>query len=1072
MLPDILKGIINKGKSFITAPDNSTAGIIRNTITGIPQAAKDVFLPTRGYTEQQLNPKNITLKEKIKSAPTLKEKIKAVPKVATEIYTGIGQLGSMGLDLIPGHQERIQRLVQTKPGSSLSGIFPKLEEYQKPKTVGEAKAMRYTDVLGFLPIGSIKNIPKASKVISATKDINIINKELKGLGLADDAIKTYAPILTNVNDEKRVADIISKAYIPKQTPISTIDNTVESIVQQGKNAPELAQQAVKQAEILTPSVDNLPSLPKIKTESGIVSKGLDDVIPKSKTTFVDYFRTPDRVLEKLGFGKQMQKLRVSHENYLKDFQANVNQISNWRSQLPKESSVNIFKYLDGQKVAPLSPDELRVATEIKQYLANWADTLGLPQEKRVSNYITRIFDDKSGTIDKDLAKILSEKLPGGIFNPYEMARTGGKGYVEDVWKALDAYASKATRKLNLDEAIGDFKAGNSLADVDFDYVKKFLDGINFRPSKIDTLLDNTIESVLSKFGKTGEKVSNKLGNRPSQKILSPLRSMGYRGTLGLNIGSALKNMSQGVNTIATIGEKNAIKGYTAMLRKSNLKELIDEGVLNYGFIEDTLKQSKIGAKIDKGLFAFFEGAEKINRGAAYFGGKAKALSEGKTTAEAIEYGKEIARKTQFQFGELDTPLFLRSQLAKTVFQLQSFTVKQVEFLTEMAMKDKNFAGLLKYAVYGVAFQQTLGQLFGMEMKDLIPGVRLGSGLVLKPIVETGKAIFDAPDKYGADRTLETKAKDIGTSLLPLIPASSQAKKTIGGIQLISEGESTTDTGKVRFEAPKDLSGQVRAILFGKYNTEEGQKYISSDFKTTRAVKTEKEIAQEVLDKVNSGELGSVSVAKEYFKTELEKAKTAAKNDRLDLPQKEYAKALLDAIESKTITSDEAKKEFTEYKKQDIKKDDNRGKIKLGMDYFEAFTIDPQNAFKALFTKEQLGDVEGNLVELKRFNNIKFTDKGGSEEKKKELMLKEGIPWSNKKDYKLEHITPVSAGGDTSDSNLFITNNDLHDFYTPIDIAVGNAVKKGKITRKEAKKLMTDLKVNKTITPEEIIKLIK
>ncbi len=32
------QGIVSKGKSFLNAPDNSTSGIIRNTITGIPTA--------------------------------------------------------------------------------------------------------------------------------------------------------------------------------------------------------------------------------------------------------------------------------------------------------------------------------------------------------------------------------------------------------------------------------------------------------------------------------------------------------------------------------------------------------------------------------------------------------------------------------------------------------------------------------------------------------------------------------------------------------------------------------------------------------------------------------------------------------------------------------------------------------------------------------------------------------------------------------------------------------------------------------------------------------------------------
>ena len=63
----------------------------------------------------------------------------------------------------------------------------------------------------------------------------------------------------------------------------------------------------------------------------------------------------------------------------------------------------------------------------------------------------------------------------------------------------------------------------------------------------------------------------------------------------------------------------------------------------------------------------------------------------------MEFGREIVRKTQFSFGSIDTPVGLQSDIAKTLTQFQSFTIKQGEFLTEMAM-DKNFVGLIRYAV--------------------------------------------------------------------------------------------------------------------------------------------------------------------------------------------------------------------------------------------------------------------------------------------------------------------------------------------------------------------------------------
>ncbi|WP_323157047.1 hypothetical protein, partial [Pseudomonas rhodesiae] len=73
-------------------------------------------------------------------------------------------------------------------------------------------------------------------------------------------------------------------------------------------------------------------------------------------------------------------------------------------------------------------------------------------------------------------------------------------------------------------------------------------------------------------------------------------------------------------------------------------------------------------------------AEHINRGAAYFGAKAKGLSQGMSEQEAIDFAKEIVRKTQFVFDSVDTPVGMSSDIMKTLLQFQSFTTKQIEFL--------------------------------------------------------------------------------------------------------------------------------------------------------------------------------------------------------------------------------------------------------------------------------------------------------------------------------------------------------------------------------------------------------
>ena len=193
---------------------------------------------------------------------------------------------------------------------------------------------------------------------------------------------------------------------------------------------------------------------------------------------------------------------------------------------------------------------------------------------------------------------------------------------------------------------------------------------------------------------------------------------------------------------------------------------------------------------------------------------------------------------------------------------------------------------------------------------------------------------------------------------------------------------------------------------------------------------------------------------EYIYEQTQKLKTQEEKQK-------YYQGLID----KRIVSEKVSSQINSLIREEENKVSGFG---LLSNYVKAFMTDPGNAFKALLTKEKLGIVEGNLVELQRFYGIYFRDQGGSEEYKSDLMRKQRIPSSEIKNWKLEHIVPVKAGGDTSDKNLMLVNNEMHDFFTPIDIAIGNAVKDGRITRKEAEKLMRDFKVDKKITAEEVI----
>lgn len=574
------------------------------------------------------------------------------------------------------------------------------------------------------------------------------------------------------------------------------------------------------------------SLAKADTGAGQKGSSLIDIVQqnyaasvKDKINIIDYLRTPDRVLQKIGFGHQAKMLEQAYDGYIRELPKNIDHISAWAKQVPKDADGKIFRYLDGKEVS-LTDTERKVAIEIQDWLKGWADRLQLPEDKRITNYITHIFDKEllAKEFDEDLAKIITDKLPGSVYDPFLLKRLGAKGYKESVWQALDAYVKRATRKVYMDPVLDSIqaKAGTSLemAKVEtsqFKFLQRYVSNINMRPTELDNLLDNSIKSL----------VGYKYGDRPVTYLTKTLRQMTYRGMLGINPGSALRNLSQGINTYAVLGEKYTAIGYLKLFNQGSMKELAEQGVLQPGFIQDRTLSStrKAIEKVDKGLFSFFEGTERINRGAAYFGAKSKALKAGKSEEAAIEYAKAVVRKTQFQFGSVHTPVALQSDIAKTLAQFQTYTLKQTEFLAEMA-KDKNFIGLVRYGVAGLAFVYTVGKAFGMQPQELIPSFRFDTPPSLKVPTTVAGAVLNTPDQYNRPRSLAQKAKDIAGAAVGLIPAGNQIKKSIQGAQAYSQGKDVTASGKTRYTIPHTPGNAARSILFGKNSLPQAKAYFN------------------------------------------------------------------------------------------------------------------------------------------------------------------------------------------------------------------------------------------------------
>jgi hypothetical protein len=581
--------------------------------------------------------------------------------------------------------------------------------------------------------------------------------------------------------------------------------------------------------LVTPADQALVDLAKTKipnpeqiTLPQIVDNAITDV--KKKVNILDYLRTPDNVLKKIGLEENAKQIRTAYNSYLTELTKNIDKITAWSKAVPEESNGKIFEWLDGDKKIQLAPNELKVANEIKDWLASWADRLGMKPDERISEYITHIFPPgKGGEFNEELAKVIQYNIPGSVYDPFLLQRKGAQGFLRNTWQALDAYVKTATRKVNMDPALASLKdAALGLEASQMNFVKNYADRINMRPVAIDNLIDNGIKSIAGYH----------FGVRPTRNITATARKIVSRARLGLSFTSAFKNLTQGVNTFAELGTKYTFKGYMDLLTKG-VKELKANNVLAQGFIEDRQYDAvkKFWEKFDRVTFWNFEATERVNRGAAYYGAKAKALAAGKTEAEAINYGREIAGKTQFLFGSIDTPVGMASDLVKSATQFQTFSIKQIEFLAEK-LKNKEYASLARFVAAGALVFGVIGKAFGMDWTDILPSLRFGTPPLLDLPVRLFKDIAGTKNEFGQTPTVPARLRDIYNAVLTgTVPGGTQINRTIEGLKGVMQGKSTTASGNWQYRINQTPENYLRAALFGKSNLPEAQQFQENKGKT-------------------------------------------------------------------------------------------------------------------------------------------------------------------------------------------------------------------------------------------------
>lgn len=137
-----------------------------------------------------------------------------------------------------------------------------------------------------------------------------------------------------------------------------------------------------------------------------------------------------------------------------------------------------------------------------------------------------------------------------------------------------------------------------------------------------------------------------------------------------------------------------------------------------------------------------------------------------------------------------------------------------------------------------------------------------------------------------------------------------------------------------------------------------------------------------------------------------------------------------------------------------------GLIGLILDYAKAYSVDPESAFKTMFTNEQLKDVRGDSVIMERLVDAKASGR-----------IKTDRGYKNIKDVKLDHRIPLELGGDNSEENLWVVPNEEWKSFSPVENYLAKRLNSGAITETEAQDWIQDFKSG-NVTFDELRNRVK
>lgn len=518
----------------------------------------------------------------------------------------------------------------------------------------------------------------------------------------------------------------------------------------------------------------------------------------------------------------------------------------------------------------------------------------------------------------------------GRFLAYAQHRKGVQGYEQNVFLATQMYFNQIARYVALDpfkrDAISTYnRLFGSFTDNavirrsrNAKYIYEYINDMNGVPNGVEMWMNDMLHNM-----GLGQEVAN---GRPGLWLEYMFTYPFTIAKLGiLNMSSALLNLTQLFNLYGAMGEKVlSSAGYERLLKKgfvdarkaitnknSQLGQLVwkDLGLEaqigidvagGYSKTEVSGLASLTGrlSKLAGGSMYLFRLSDTYTRAVTLLTAYNKALDEGKTKQEAIEYAKEINDKVNFDYSVADSPGIFRAfgPLSKVLLQFKKYPVKQIELFMDI-FNDGRAAGLnrkqsalrlMKYTAPYMAFSGMMG----------IPFIGLAGG-ILSAIMSaaTGDDDWDWQQKikqymvetFGADNPLtlwwlygagsfvginvgsrvgvgdfmgiENREKSPIDSILVMTTATSTVAQTAkqlgygnyaeavkaispsaGNILIGLKGEVHTTRGRMKYQYQNAYEQALRMIGFNPLNETMAGDIASNDYANKQAEKRAKDDA--------------------------------------------------------------------------------------------------------------------------------------------------------------------------------------------------------------------------------------